>query len=82
MTVATSDALEQVIILGQGARRISARGLLEEIEEAREEMRKNYLNRHKKHGSGQYLMENMPEDMARLMEDVRLGKCTMDDKNQ
>lgn len=82
VTVATSDALEQVIILGQGARRISARGLLEEIEEAREEMRKNYLNRHKKHGSGQYLMENMPEDMARLMEDVRLGKCTMDDKNQ
>ena len=55
---------------------------MEEIEEAREEMRKNYLNRHKKHGSGQYLMENMPEDMARLMEDVRLGKCTMDDKNQ
>lgn len=79
VTVATSDALEQVIILGQGARRISARGLLEEIEEAREEIRKNYLDRHRKYGGGQYLMENIPEDMARLMEDVRLGKCNMDD---
>ena len=32
VTVATSDALEQVIIFGQGASRMSAGGLKEEIE--------------------------------------------------
>ena len=31
VTVATSDALEQVIILGQGGRRMSAHDLEEEI---------------------------------------------------
>ena len=34
VTVATSDGLEQMIIWGQGARRLSARGLHEEVEEA------------------------------------------------
>jgi predicted RNA-binding protein with PIN domain len=32
ITVATSDRLEQMIIWGQGARRLSARGLLEEVQ--------------------------------------------------
>ncbi len=45
VTVATSDGLEQVIILGQGARRLSARGLREEIEAASTEIRGDYLNR-------------------------------------
>jgi predicted RNA-binding protein with PIN domain len=31
ITVATSDRLEQMIIWGQGARRLSAKGLLEEV---------------------------------------------------
>lgn len=35
VTVATSDALEQVIILGQGGERMSAAGLKEEVERAR-----------------------------------------------
>ena len=39
VTVATSDALEQVIILGQGARRMSAAGLREEVELVIREMR-------------------------------------------
>ena len=33
VTVATSDGLEQVIIMGQGAHRISAQGLKKEIED-------------------------------------------------
>ena len=33
VTVATSDGLEQIIIMGQGAHRISARGLQKEIED-------------------------------------------------
>ncbi len=39
VTVATSDALEQMIIWGQGAKRLSAAGLKEEIEQVKEQMR-------------------------------------------
>ncbi len=44
VTVATSDAVEQVIIFGTGALRLSARGLLEQILIAKEEMREKYLS--------------------------------------
>lgn len=44
ITVATSDTLEQLIILGSGASRISAEDLWKEIESAREEMRTRYIN--------------------------------------
>jgi predicted RNA-binding protein with PIN domain len=40
--VATSDGLEQLIILGAGAVRISAREFLEEVKAAEEEMRQNF----------------------------------------
>lgn len=40
--VATSDGLEQIIIMGAGAIRVSARELLEEIRAAEKEMRENY----------------------------------------
>ena len=43
VTVATSDAIEQVIIFGTGALRLSARGLLEQILAAQQEMRERYL---------------------------------------
>ena len=43
MTVATSDGLEQVIILGQGGHRMSARDLKEEIAKMEQEIRENYL---------------------------------------
>lgn len=45
VTVATSDRLVQLIILGQGALRLSARELLEEVEAANQEMRCQYLDR-------------------------------------
>ena len=72
VTVATSDALEQVIILGQGARRMSAQGLKEEIQAADIEIRSEYLKHPR--GDKNYLFEHLPEDMVDLMEDVRLGK--------
>ena len=59
VTVATSDALEQVIILGEGAHRISARGLLDEIEAAKALMRKDYLNEESR--GGQYLLWYFPK---------------------
>ena len=45
VTVATSDGLEQVIILGQGGHRMSARDLKEEIFQMEQEIRENYLGR-------------------------------------
>lgn len=41
--VVTSDALEQLIILGNGALRVSSRAFLEEVRQAEEEIR-SYLN--------------------------------------
>ena len=72
VTVATSDALEQVIILGQGARRMSAAGLKEEVELALSEIRGEHL------GRGDilrtYLFDYLGEDTAEEMEQVRLGR--------
>ncbi len=45
VTVATSDGLEQLIIWGAGARRLSARGLKDEIEQAEKEIREQYLEK-------------------------------------
>ena len=42
VTVATSDALEQMIIWGQGATRLSALGLKEEVEKASKEMQETW----------------------------------------
>ena len=75
VTVATSDALEQVIILGQGAARISARGLKEEIEAAKDEMRKDYMN--KESSSGTYLLSSLSEEEQAALEAVRLGHRKM-----
>ena len=44
ITVATSDSLEQLIITGQGAMRISAEALWLEIENTREKMRTRHIN--------------------------------------
>lgn len=43
VTVATSDGLEQVIIMGQGAARLSANDLKEEINRVNNQIRKDYL---------------------------------------
>lgn len=72
MTVATSDAMEQVIILGQGASRMSAKNLLEEIGYMKEEIREFYIEKQKK--SRTYLFDNLPEEWTEFMEDVRLGR--------
>lgn len=45
VTVATSDRLEQMIIWGEGASRLSAQGFREAVEEASRQMREQYLGR-------------------------------------
>lgn len=44
VTVATSDALEQMIIWGDGAKRISAKGFMEIVKENEKMMRDTYLS--------------------------------------
>ena len=80
VTVATSDALEQMIIMGQGAIRMSAQGLKEEIQAANIEIRGTYLNKHKT--SKNYLFNHLPEDMVDYMEDVRLGKAKLNNNDK
>lgn len=72
VTVATSDGLEQIIIMGQGANRISARGLKEEIEETRKQLRQEW-HQHRQ-SSHTYLFDHADAETAKLMEEVRLGK--------
>ena len=50
MTVATSDALEQMIIWGSGAIRMSALGLKEAVEQAMGQMREQYLEQEQRMG--------------------------------
>lgn len=72
VTVATSDALEQVIILGQGGNRLSAANLLEEVEAVETEISKKVQKKTSKEKN--YLFDHLDEEMADLMEEVRLGK--------
>ena len=76
VTVATSDAAEQVIIWGQGAKRLSAKGLRKEIRDTCLELQEQYLQQ--RTGGKNYLFENLEEDMAAFLEDVRMGRKTIE----
>lgn len=70
--VATSDYLEQIMALGRGATRVSARELYEEIFEAETKIRKDYIkNRPPKTNM---LADNLDEETRIWMENMRLGK--------
>lgn len=73
VTVATSDRLEQVIILGDGAGRLSASDLKEEIFYMNEKIRQAYRSRRESSGRN-YLFDSLDEDLAQYMEEVRLGR--------
>ena len=75
--VATSDALEQMIILGQGAQRISARELREQIELVNQEIREEHIAKTKK--ANAYLFESLSDEMAEWMDDIRMGRRTFED---
>jgi Predicted RNA-binding protein containing a PIN domain len=67
VTVATSDALEQVIIMGQGAARLSANDLKEEITRVRDQIRRDYLD--KQLPGRIYLGEQLNENWIEILED-------------
>lgn len=77
VTVATSDSLEQVIVMGQGARRLSAVDFLEEVERADKEIRR--INEERRHNGKNYLLENADCETAQFLENVRLGKMSVED---
>lgn len=72
VTVATSDGVEQVIVMGQGAHRLSASDFYDEISHVEEKIRQKNLKR--RDSSKNYLLDYAPEDVAHLMEEIRLGK--------
>ncbi len=62
VTVATSDGLEQVIILGQGAVRMSAQGLWEEVQAANRQIQQD-LEEKKADRMHNYLQDYLPKEM-------------------
>lgn len=60
VTVATSDGLEQIIIRGQGCRLLSARELKRDYEEAKAQIRTEYLEKQKYEKS--YVMDGISFD--------------------
>ena len=65
VTVATSDGLEQIIILGQGALRLSAAGLWKEIEAVEKEMRSDWHSR--RIDSKSYLLDSVAGELREWM---------------
>ena len=72
VTVATSDGLEQIIIMGQGAHRISAQGLKKEIEDTEKAAKDDWHSR--RQSSKTYLFDDMSDDFKVQMEKIRLGE--------
>jgi len=72
ITVATSDVLEQLIILGQGAGRVSATDLWSEIESAKSQMRTRHIENNpiKKNP----LLGLLDAETAAKLEAMRFGK--------
>mgnify|MGYP001062024222 FL=1 len=80
VTVATSDGLEQIIIRGQGCIMMSARELREEIDRINQEIREAYVEQFP--GSKNYLFDYLPEDLAAKLNEVRLGRGDLEEKEE
>ena len=80
VTVATSDGVEQVIILGQGAARMSSRELKEEVERTSAELRRDFLE--KPPTGKNLLIHHVDDEMREMIEDVRLGRKVLDENKK
>ena len=65
--------MEQLIIRGQGCRLLSAKELWDEIEYMKQELRKEYIEKHPQ-GQKNYLFDHMEEELAFYMEQVSAEK--------
>ena len=77
VTVATSDAVEQVITLGQGGRLISAREFREEVEIVNRQILEEIENR--RMNGKNHLFDHMDEILVKELEEVRLGRKEIKD---
>lgn len=77
VTVATSDGLEQIIIRGQGCAMMSARELREETRRVEQEIRTEYVEQHP--GSRNYLFDQVSEELAEHLKEVRMGRKSMEE---
>jgi len=67
--VATSDALEQTIILSKGATRVSARELLQEVRQMKDKIQKKYID--KIEVNNNRLERHLSPDVIEWMEKMR-----------
>lgn len=70
VTVATSDGIEQIIIRGKGAILISAREFLYDLEETKENFRKEHIE---KQSVSNRLFDSLEGELKQQIEDIRLG---------
>lgn len=70
VTVATSDGIEQIIIRGKGAILISAREFLCDLEETKENFRKEHIE---KQSVSNRLFDSLKGELKQQIEDIRLG---------
>lgn len=74
VTVATSDALEQLIIMGNGGVRISAREFRKEVERVNKEIREIYLEAPPKNRNS--FLDNLSPKAAEMFEKLKLQDNT------
>ena len=72
ITVASSDNLEQVIILSTGAYRLSANELYKEIKRADKEITEKYVQN--KPVKNNMLFDNLDSETAKWLDEMRYGK--------
>lgn len=78
ITVATSDALEQIIITGKGCRLLSARELFDEVKRTSEQLHSDYRDRQQKDRN--YLLDLNSEEATGHIETLRRKEEDNDDK--
>jgi predicted RNA-binding protein with PIN domain len=72
VAVATSDWIEQQLVLGKGAIRLSARELFQKVNESMHQLRKEHL---KEEVPGRLALDGrLPETLQRVLETWRRGK--------
>ena len=69
--LATSDNVEQTVVLGRGARRVSSRELLREMDSVRREGAATATAQRRSRST---LMDRLPEDIRRRLDDMRRGE--------
>ncbi len=70
--VATSDGLEQIIIMSKGALRVSASELEQDVSRTNQRIREQYTE--KRPVKNNLLMDNLDKETVRWMEEMRRGK--------